>query len=161
MSDKLDRLDRQLLDVLQLNARLTVTELAERVALSPSSCWRRVRQLEEAGYIEGYAARLSPTHLGFGVLAFVSVMMGHHDKGLTRAFEDSLADIPEVVACHNVSGRYDFLLEVVSEDLQAFGSFTRDVLQALPGVKEIHSSFSLKAVKSSRRLPVPDAARPR
>ena len=161
MTDKLDRLDRQLLQVLQLNARLTVAELAEQVALSPSSCWRRVKQLEEAGYIENYTAQLSPSQLGYGVLAFVSLMMGNHEKEVTRTFEARLADIPEVIACHNVSGRYDFLLEVVAMDLQSFGEFTRDVLQTLPGVKEIHSSFSLKAVKSTRRLPIPDLARPR
>lgn len=161
MTDKLDRLDRQLLEVLQLNARLTVAELAEQVALSASSCWRRVKQLEEAGYIENYSAQLSSAQLGYGVLAFVSLMMGNHEKEVTRAFEARVADIPEVIACHNVSGRYDFLLEVVAYDLKTFGDFTRDVLQTLPGVKEIHSSFSLKAVKSTRRLPIPDLARPR
>lgn len=161
MSEKLDRLDRRLLEQLQLNARLTVAELAEQVALSPSACWRRVRLLEEAGYIQAYTAQLSASRLGYGVLAFVSLMMGSHDKKTTRAFEMRLAEIPEIIACHNVSGRYDFLLEVVATDLQGFGEFTRDVLQTLPGVKEIHSSFSLKAVKSSRHMPIPDKARPR
>ena len=155
MTQNLDRLDRQLLEALQGNARLTVAELAERVALSPSSCWRRIKQLEEAGYIEGYSARLSSARLGFGVVAFVWLMVGNHEKSLTRAFEARLIEIPEVLACHNVSGRYDFLLEVVAPDLQAFGEFTRDVLQTLPGVKEIQSNFSLKAVKSARTLPIP------
>lgn len=157
MSDSLDRIDRELLLALQSNARLTVAELAERVSLSPSPCWRRVKQLEEAGYIQGYQARLSTVQLGYGVTAFVSLMMGNHTQEVARAFEARLAEIPEIIACHNVSGRYDFLLEVVAADLNAFGEFARNTLQALPGVKEIHSSFSLKAVKSERQLPIPDS----
>jgi DNA-binding Lrp family transcriptional regulator len=156
MSPTLDRIDRELLRALQANARLTVAELAERVNLSPSPCWRRVRQLEEAGYIEGFSARLSAQRLGYGVTAFVSLMMGSHTQEMARALELRLTQIPQIVACHNVSGRYDFLLEVVATDLNAFGEFTRNILQALPGVQEIHSSFSLKAVKSGYLLPVAD-----
>lgn len=154
MPEQLDKIDRQLLAALQSNARLTVAELAERVALSASPCWRRVKRLEEAGVIEGYQARLSAAHLGYGVTAFVSVMMGSHTQDIARAFEAKLEEIPEVIACHNVSGRYDFLLEVVAKDLQAFGEFARNTLQALPGVKELYSSFSLKAVKADRQLPI-------
>lgn len=154
MSDQPDRIDRELLTALQANARLTVAELAERVSLSPSPCWRRVKRLEEAGVIEGYQARLSAAHIGYGVTAFVSVMMGSHTQEVARAFEARIEQIPEVIACHNVSGRYDFLLEVVAADLQAFGEFARNTLQALPGVKELYSSFSLKAVKAERQLPI-------
>jgi len=160
MSYQLDRIDRQLLAALQLNARLTVAELAERVSLSPSPCWRRVKALEEAGLIQGYQARLSAAQLGYGVTAFVSVMMGSHTQEVARAFEARLAEIPEIIACHNVSGRYDFLLEVVAADLNAFGEFARNTLQALPGVKEFYSSFSLKAVKEQRQLPIPEPLKP-
>lgn len=156
MGFQLDRIDCQLLAALQQNARLTVAELAERVSLSPSPCWRRVKALEEAGLIQGYQARLSASQLGYGVTAFVSVMMGSHTQDVARAFEAKLEEIPEIIACHNVSGRYDFLLEVVAQDLNAFGEFVRDTLQTLPGVKEFHSSFSLKAVKDQRKLPIPD-----
>lgn len=158
--DALDRTDRQLLDALQDNARLTVAELAGRVALSPSPCWRRIRQLEQAGYIEGYRAQLSADRLGYGITAFVSVVMGNHSQEVARAFEARLDEIPEIIACHNVSGRYDFLLEVVAVDLAAYGEFARNTLQALPGVKELHSSFSLKSLKAQRQLPIPGPAVP-
>lgn len=151
---ELDRIDRQLLQALQRNARLTVAELAEQVALSPSPCWRRVKRLEEAGLIQGYQAQLSAQALGYGVTAFVSVMVGSHSHEAARAFEARVTEIPEVIACHNVSGRYDFLLEVVAPDLNAFGEFARNTLQTLPGVKELYSSFSLKALKTSRQLPL-------
>lgn len=154
-----DRADRLLLQALQDNARLTITELAERTALTSSPCWRRVKQLEEAGYIQAYRAVLSPSQLGYGITAFVSVMMGDHSREVARAFEARLMEIPQIISCHHVSGRYDFLLEVVSVDLQAFGTFTRETLQSLPGVKEIYSSFSLKAVKADRVLPVSENGR--
>lgn len=154
MPAPLDRTDRALLAALQDNARLTVSELADQVALTTSPCWRRVKLLEEHGYITGYQATLSPKALGFGVTAFVSIMMDSHTKAMARAFEKRLMEIPEIVACHNISGRYDFLLEVLARDLESFGEFAREVLQTLPGVKEIYSSFSYKAVKERRMIPV-------
>ncbi len=151
----LDRVDYVLLAALQENARLTVQQLAERVSLTASPCWRRVRRLEESGLIRAYRAVLAPEKMGYGVTAFVNVMMGDHAKELSRRFEQRLTEIPEIVSCHHVSGKYDFLLEVVAVDLRTFGEFTRDVLQALPGVKEIHSSFSLKVLKDDRVVPPP------
>lgn len=150
----LDRTDCALLGLLQGNARLTVAELAERVALTSSPCWRRIRRLEELGLVQAYRAVLSSEKLGYGVTAFVNVMMGDHTKDVGRQFEKCVAGIPEIIACHNVSGRYDFLLEVVAVDLKSFGEFCRNELQALPGVKELYSSFSLKAVKDDRVLPI-------
>lgn len=110
MPVSLDRTDKALLNALQGNARLTVAELADRVALTTSPCWRRVRSLEESGVISGYQAILSPKALGYGVTAFVSIMMESHTQEIARAFEQRLLEIPEIVACHNVSGRYDFCL---------------------------------------------------
>lgn len=151
-----DRTDKALLSALQGNARLTVAELADSVALTTSPCWRRVKQLEDSGMITGYQAILSPKALGYGVTAFVSVMMESHSQDTARAFEQRLLAIPQIVACHNVSGRYDFLLEVVAKDLESFGEFAREVLQTLPAVKEIYSSFSFKSVKPQRMIPLPD-----
>lgn len=154
MNEPLDRTDLRLLAALQDDARLTVAQLAEKVSLSASPCWRRVKRLEEAGYIEGYHAHLSASRLGHGITAFVSVVMGSHTREVARAFEARLQDIPEIIACHNVSGQYDFLLEVVAADLAAYGEFARNVLQDLPGVTELHSSFSLKSLKDQRKLPL-------
>lgn len=154
MPTALDRTDKALLAALQGNARLTVAELAESVSLTTSPCWRRVKILEESGIITGYQAVLSPKELGYGVTAFVSVMMESHSQEVARKFEQRLLEIPEIIACHNVSGRYDFLLEVVAKDLESFGEFAREVLQTLPAVKEIYSSFSYKSVKPRRVVPV-------
>ena len=128
MPNALDRSDKALLVALQGNARLTVAQLAESVALTTSPCWRRVKMLEDSGVITGYQAILSPKALGYGVTAFVSIMMASHSQEVARSFEQRLLDIPEIVACHNISGRYDFLLEVVARDLESFGEFAREVL---------------------------------
>jgi DNA-binding Lrp family transcriptional regulator len=150
-----DKTDARILAALQSDARLTIAELSERIALTSSPCWRRVKALEEAGYIRGYHAELDPRRLGYDVTAFVSVLLENHRVDLTESFETAVRGIPEVVSCHNVSGRYDFMLEVVARDLEAFGEFGRNVLRTLPGVKEIYTSFSLRSIKTARQLPLP------
>jgi DNA-binding Lrp family transcriptional regulator len=150
----LDRTDRRLLQEVQRDARLTIAELADRVSLSTSPCWRRLKRLEQDGVVTGYHASLEAAKLGWGVLAFVHVMMERHDVKLGAQFEDAVVRIPEIVACHNVSGQYDFLLQVVARDLKGFGEFARGTIRTLPGVKEMNSSFCLKEVKPALALPV-------
>lgn len=152
-----DRIDARLLDEVQRDARLTTAELASRVALSTSPCWRRLKRLESEGVIRGYRAQLAPEALGWGVIAFVHVLMENHSMALGAKFEEAVQLIPEVVACHNVSGEYDFLLQVVARDLRSFGEFARTTIRALPGVKEMNSSFSLREVKGGMVLPIPAA----
>jgi Lrp/AsnC family transcriptional regulator, leucine-responsive regulatory protein len=153
----LDRIDLRLLALLQADARLTTTELAERIALTTAPAWRRLRRLEEEGYVSGYHARLDAARLGWGVTAFVSVMLDKHTPAAGRAFEDQVRAIPQILECHNVSGRYDFLLRVVAADLESFGRFARDTIRALPGVKEMYSSFSLSEIKREAGVPLPEA----
>jgi Lrp/AsnC family leucine-responsive transcriptional regulator len=150
----LDTTDRQLLQALQQDARQTVAELATKVALSPSPCWRRVRQLEDAGVIEGYHARLSRKKLGYGVTGFVQLQMNNHTPEVVAAFEREVVALPQVLACHNLSGRYDYLIEAIAPDLEAFSLLVRSKIGSLPGVKEISTSFSLKEVKHAGSLPV-------
>ncbi|WP_296494738.1 Lrp/AsnC family transcriptional regulator [Rhodoferax sp.] len=151
---RLDSVDRQLLAALQNDGRATVGELAERVSLSPSPCWRRVKQLEESGLIEGYHARLSRQKLGYGVTGFVQLQMENHTPQAAESFERAVVALPQVLSCHNLSGRYDYQLEVVGVDLESFAEFVRTHIRALPGVREISTSFSLKEIKRSLVLPI-------
>ena len=151
----MDKTDRQILALLQHDARLTMAELSDKVSLTSSPCWRRVKALEQSGYILGYHAEIDPRRLGYDVTAFVSVMLEHHRADLGEQFERAALGIPAVVSCHLISGRYDFMLEVVARDLEAFGELSRNVLRNLPGVKEMYTSFSLKSIKGGRQLPVP------
>ena len=149
-----DPTDRTLLMALQRDARQSMAELAEQVALSQSPCWRRVRQLEESGVIEGYQARLNRKQLGYGVTGFIHLQMANHTAEITAAFEREVVAVPEVLACHNLSGQYDYLIEAVAADLEAFSTLVRSRIRSLPGVKEIATSFSLKEVKAAGSLPV-------
>jgi DNA-binding Lrp family transcriptional regulator len=151
---KLDGVDKKLLSALQSNARTTVGELAELVSLSQSPCWRRVKQLEESGLIEGYCARLNRQKLGYGVTGFVQLQMDNHTPQAAESFERAVVALPQVLSCHNLSGRYDYQLEVVGTDLESFSEFVRTHIRALPGVREISTSFSLKEVKRSVALPI-------
>ncbi len=149
-----DTTDQAILLALQRDARQTMAELAEQVSLSQSPCWRRVRQLEESGVIEGYHARLSRKQLGYGVTGFIQLHMQNHTAETTAAFEREVMALPEVVSCHNLSGSYDYLIEAVEADLESFSALVRNKIRCLPGVKEIATSFSLKEVKAAGNLPV-------
>lgn len=149
----LDAFDIRILAELQADARLTNAELAERVGLSAAPCWRRVRRLEQDGFILGYRAELDRRKLGLGVTAFVRVdaeNMGETTQRLGRA----ISALPQVIACHYISGAGTFELQVVSSDLDAFSQFARKVLINLPNVKDLHTSFSLGEVKASSALPL-------
>lgn len=150
----LDRSDRRILEALQEDARRTVAELAEQVSLSISPCWRRIKALQDSGVIAGYHARLDRERLGWSVHGFIHLQLDNHGPDVAAAFEREVQALDQVLACHNLSGRYDYQLEVVGRNLQDFADFVRDRLRRLPGVREISTSFTLREVKGERRLPV-------
>ena len=149
--NNLDKYDLAILQELQADARLTNAELAQRVGLSAAPCWRRVRALEEAGFIKGYRAEIDRHKIGLGVLAFVRLDADRSTGNLTRAMEEAIRQIPEVVACHYISGTGTFELQVVARDLDSFSQFARDVLLNLPNVKDMHTSFSLARSRPAGR----------
>lgn len=155
MPSELDANDVRILTALQADARLTVAELAEKVRLSTSPTWRRVKRLEEQGYISGYRATLDRKRLGWGVLGFVSVSIGDHSEAEARAFESAVAALPEIVACWSIAGNADFLLEVVARDLDAFAEFAMTTVRRLPGIKAMQTTFTLKEVKAPTPWPIP------
>ena len=157
--ESIDKFDLAILQELQADARLTNAELAQRVGLSAAPCWRRVRALEQAGFILGYRAEIDRRKIGLGVLAFVRLDADRNTGGVTRAMEEAIRQIPEVVSCHYISGTGTFELQVVARDLDSFSQFARDVLLHLPNVKDMHTSFSLGEVKASRALPLGHLAR--
>ena len=152
--ETLDKFDIAILSELQADARLTNAELAQRVGLSAAPCWRRVRALEEAGFIKGYRAEIDRHKIGLGVLAFVRLDANRNTGELTREMEEAIRKIPEIVSCHYISGAGSFELQVVSRDLDSFSQFARKVLINLPNVKDLHTSFSLGEVKAAGALPL-------
>jgi Lrp/AsnC family leucine-responsive transcriptional regulator len=150
----LDTVDRRLLDVLQVEGRLSNVALAERVHLSPSPCLRRVKALEDGGVIAGYRAMLDREAVGLGLTAFVEIKVEGHSEKLASDLEEAVAKMPEVVSCHIVSGAADFLLEVVVPDLRAYERLLLGSLLKLPGVNDVRTNFAIRTVKAPSPLPL-------
>ena len=150
----LDRYDLLILHELQRDARLSNTELAARIGISAAPTWRRVKWLEDQGFITGYRADLDRRKIGLGVLAFVRIDADRNTAASTRQLEDAIRRLPEVISCHYISGSGTFELQVMATDLDAFSKFSRDTLLHLPHVKDLHTSFSLGEVKAGGALPL-------
>jgi Lrp/AsnC family transcriptional regulator, leucine-responsive regulatory protein len=150
--------DIRILRALQAEGRLTNQELAARVGMSTSPCWRRVRRLEESGVIRGYQAILDRRRLGLGVLAFVRVLIDSHSEAESRRFEDEVLKLDDVIACYAIAGESDFLLQVVASDLDSYAEFAMTVIRRLPRIKEMHTMFVLKEIKPLTALPIPTPA---
>lgn len=150
----LTAIDARILAALQDEGRLTNQDLAERVGMSTSPCWRRVRQMEEQGLIQGYRAVLDRRRIGLGVLAFVRVKIDSHSESEAHAFERDVLQLDDVVACYSIAGDADFLLQVVSRDLDTYADFAMAVIRRLPGIEEMQTMFVLKEIKPFAGLPV-------
>lgn len=151
---KISPVDRQILECLQVDPRISMAALAEQVNSSVSPCWRRVKRLEEEGVIDGYNLLLNRKALGLGIDAFVFVKITSHHEQDAVEFERSLEPIDQVLSCYILSGEEDYLLRVVAEDLDGFARFSRKVLAALPHVREVRSAFVMQTIKESHRLPL-------
>ena len=150
----LDATDRRILIVLQQQGRISNADLSERVNLSASACHRRVQRLEEEGYIKDYVALLDARKLGRPTTVFVEITLSGQADEVLEAFEREVKKIPDVLECHLMAGSADYLLKVVAQDTDDFARIHRQFLAKLPGVQQMHSSFSLRAVAQTTALPV-------
>ncbi len=150
----LDAIDRRIIAELQADARLSNLELAEKVGLSPSPCLRRVKRLEQAGYIEGYRAALRRERVGLGISVFLGVKIDGHANERALTFEKTVIAMPEVISCHLVSGEADYLLEVVVPDLEHYQQFLVGKLLNLPIVREVRSNIAIQTLKAGAPLPL-------
>ena len=150
----LSAIDAKILAALQQDGRTTNQTLADDIGISASPCWRRVRQLEEHKVIQGYRAVLDRRKIGLGVLVFVRVTIDRHSEVEARKFEQEVMALEDVVACYSIGGDADFLLQVVSRDLDTFADFAMSVIRRLTGIKEMQSMFVLKEIKPFVSYPV-------
>ncbi|MCO5081450.1 MAG: Lrp/AsnC family transcriptional regulator [Rhizobiaceae bacterium] len=151
---EIDDIDRKIIAALQADGKITVNELAEQVGLSPSPCARRVRMLEQAGVIKGYAAIIDQKKVGLPISAFASIKLERQREDALERFSKAVARWPEVVDCYLMTGQRDYLLRIVVRDLEAYEHFLNDKLTRLDGVASIETSFALKQVKRSEILPI-------
>ncbi|KQM28880.1 MULTISPECIES: Lrp/AsnC family transcriptional regulator [unclassified Sphingomonas] len=149
-----DRIDRQILALLQEDGRMTNVELAERVGLTAPPCLRRVRALEEAGAIRGYHAALDPRLLGFTITVFALVSLKSQAGSDLAAFEAHIATIPEVRECHMLNGEIDFILKIVAADLETFQSMLTTQLITAPNVASVKTSPTVRTSKALPGIPV-------
>lgn len=150
----LDDSDRRILDILQQDAGLSTAEIAKRVGLSVSPCWRRIRRLENEGVILRRVALLDPRRLGLEITVLASVKLSAHGRQALHEFESAVEDLPEVVACFVMTGEIDYLLHVVTRDIRAYEAFLRRHLLQLPSIREVHSQIALSQLKQTTRLPL-------
>jgi Lrp/AsnC family leucine-responsive transcriptional regulator len=151
---QIDDIDRKIVAALQADGKITVNELAEKVGLSASPCARRVRILEQAGVIKGYAAIIDQKKVGLPISAFASIKLERQREESLERFSKAVARWPEVVDCYLMTGQRDYLLRIVARDLEAYEQFLNDKLTRLDGVASIETSFALKQVKRSEVLPL-------
>jgi Lrp/AsnC family transcriptional regulator, leucine-responsive regulatory protein len=151
----LDRIDRRILHELQLNARITNQELADKVGLSPSPCLRRVKHLEEAGLIKGYVTELWADKLGLKLMAIVQVAMDRHTPDRFEQFEAAIKTFPQVLECIMITGQSaDYQLKVLVKDMEEYQAFLLNKLTRITGVSDVRSSFVLRQIVSTSALPL-------
>jgi len=152
--NRIDRLDRRILDLLQREGALPVAEVAARTGLSTTTCWRRIQQLEQSGVIRGRVAVLDRAALGLDVTIFAHVKLSSQGRDAIAAFSEAIRDRPEVLDCYTTMGEWDFMLRVVTRDIKAYEAFYLDHLSKLPNVQSINSSVTVTVIKETTALPL-------
>ena len=153
---KLDRVDRKLLEVLQQDATLSLVEIAERVGLSPTPCWRRIQRLRADGVIEATVALVRPEAIGLGLTVFIFIEAPDHSPDWLASFTNAMTMLPAVLDVYRMAGDIDYLLRVAVPDMAAFDAFYRDLIAAVP-LKNVSSHFAMERVKTSSAYPVAEA----
>lgn len=150
----IDAIDRAILRVLQQEGKINNTELAERVGLSPSPCLRRVKQLEDAGFIERYVALVDAARLGMGFTVYVRIWLTGQDEETVTTFVKAIEKLPQIVECHLMAGDCDFLLRVITPDLEGFRKFQMEYIGKIKGVRNIKSEIPMQQIKRSWVVPI-------
>tara|TARA_R110002073_G_scaffold166553_7_gene323232 strand:+ start:1130 stop:1612 length:483 start_codon:yes stop_codon:yes gene_type:complete len=153
---KLDDIDQRILEKLQEDGRITNVELAEKVGITAPPCLRRVRALEEAGFIQGYHADLNPEAMGFGLTVFAMVGLHSQAESDLKAFEELVAEWPLVRETYMLNGEIDFILKIVARDLSQFQNFLTTKLTPAPNVDSVKTSLSIRCAKKLQGVPVGD-----
>ncbi|MFH7341643.1 Lrp/AsnC family transcriptional regulator [Pseudomonas syringae pv. tagetis] len=147
-------MDLKILSIMQANCLTTTSKLAEALSMSETPCWRRLKRLEDEGFIEGYQAMLNKEALGFEVIAFVHLSVDLHTEEVTRKLEEKIILCPEVVALYNVTGDYDFLVKIVCKSIALYTVFIEKTLRKIPCITQIKTSITLREVYDSKRVPL-------
>lgn len=149
---QLDEIDRKILRILRSDGRISNQKLADAIHLSPTPCWNRVRALEEAGFIEQYAAILSQRALGLPDTVIIEVTLERHDEDMLERFGAALAELPEVMEASLLTGDYDYLIKVAVAGTEGYEGFLRQRLYKIPGIRHTRSTFVLRTLKRTHSV---------
>ncbi len=154
MQIDLSKTDIKILQLLQENISLSTTDIAQKVGLSQSPCWRRINRLEQSGIIKNRVAVLDHFKLGMEVVVFVSVSLTAHGRQNLENFEKEIRKLPEVLECYTVTGQMDYFLKIITKDIQHYEAFIRNQLMTMPMIREMHSTIAVTEIKDTRQLPL-------
>ena len=152
--ESLDKTDLKILDILQKDASLSATEIADQIGLSQSPCWRRIHRLQETGIIRQQVALVDRTKLGLDIVVLVNIKLSSHGRKMLDQFEEAIQGYSEVVECWTISGAMDYALRVVVKDIESYEHFLRTELLQLPHIHEAQSHFTMREVKNTTELPL-------
>ncbi|HDJ1438437.1 Lrp/AsnC family transcriptional regulator [Serratia rubidaea] len=152
----LDRTDLKLLSMLQQDSTLSLQALADAVNLTSTPCWKRIKRLEDEGYIRGRVALLDNEKLGLGLTAFVMLKTQQHSREWYQQFVDLTAQMPEVLAFYRMAGEFDYLMQVQVADMKSFDRFYKRLVNGIPGLIDVTSSFAMEKIKYTTALPLPE-----
>ena len=151
---KLDKINRQILSILQENSSITNSDLSKEIGLAPATTLERVKKLEFNGIIKGYVALVDQKKIGKAITAFVEISMKNHSAESIKLFSKEISSLPEGLECHHLAGDKDFLLKVVTKDIDSYRDFALDKLASIPGIGNVCTLFTLDTIKSSTGIPV-------
>ena len=151
---KIDKVDKEIIRLLQEDAELSAAAVGERIGLSQSPCWRRIQRLRDEGLIQGQVMRFDRKKLGFDVMVFAQVKLTAHGRSKVPEFAETIRQFPEVQECHLVLDNIDFLLRIVVRDIEEYERFFFEKLSHLPEIQEVHSNIVLSEIKYTTQLPV-------
>ena len=152
----LDKLDRQILRLLQADASIPIQQVADQVGLSVNPCWRRIRQMEQAGVIQARVALVNPEKVGLGLTVYVRVKTREHSADWAKKLNQVIAAMPEILECHRIGGDVDYLLKVVVPDMAGYDRSYKELIERLPALSDVSALFSMERLKSTTGLPIPD-----
>ena len=150
-----DRLDREILKLLQQDASQPIQQIADNVGLSVNPCWRRIRRMEAEGVIEGRVALVDPEKVGLGLTIFVRIKTNQHSAAWAEQLAAVIAAMPEFLECHRIGGDVDYLLKVVVPDMAGYDRTYKELIERLPALADVSALFSMERLKSTTGLPIP------
>ena len=152
----MDKYDREILKVLQSEGRISNKDLAQKVALSQAPCWRRVDALQKSGLIRGYTAIVNQEKVGLNITAFAQITLDNHHPETVQQFDRGIQQWPEILECHATSGEYDYLLKIVTRDMNSYNHLIYDKILMLPSILSVNTIFSMQQKKRTSHLPISD-----